>query len=139
VAPPLRQRVVAALLGGAVLWRVVNGVGAVVRWLWLGDRLGKAPKTLLLVTVVVGPIVGVLGGDTAVRRDIWPVTTKGHARRREALVAVVLLPVLANMALATVLPGHSLVLLLQGVVTLSLLVVVLLVERWVGPLLGGDE
>jgi hypothetical protein len=139
VSAPLNQRLVATLLGGAVLWRVVNGVGAVVRWLWLGNRLGDTPMALFLVSVVVAPIVGAVGGDIAVRRGIWPKTAGAHARRRETVVGVVVLPVLGNALLGWLLAGRAGALPLHGLTTLALVTLLLLVEQRVGPLLGGDE
>lgn len=126
-------------LGAALIWRVINGVGAVVRWLWLGDRLGDTPMAAFLVAVVVAPIVGAVGGDIAVRRGIWPVTARAHARRREVLVGVVVLPVAVNALLGWLLDGHAAALPLHGLTTLALVALILLVERRVGPLLGGDE
>lgn len=138
MSPPLGQRLVAVLLGAALVWRVVNGVGAVVRWLWLGGRLGDTPMAAFLVSVIVAPIVGAVGGDIAVRRRIWPTTTRAHARRREALVGVVVLPIVTNVALGWLLAGHAMALPLSGLATLTLVGLVLLVEKRVGPL-GGDE
>jgi hypothetical protein len=127
------------LLGGTVVWRVVNGVGAVVRWLWLGNRLGDTPMALFLVSVVVAPIVGALGGDIAVRRGIWSTAPRAHARRRETVVGVLILPVVGNAVLGWLLAGRVGVLPLHGLTTLALVALVLLVEKRVGPVLGGDE
>jgi len=135
----LGQRLVAALLGAAVVWRVVNGVGALVRWLWLGDRLGNGPMSLFLVAVVVTPVVGAVGGDAAVRRGIWPATEGAHRRRGETVLAVAVLPELVNLVLRAFLPASNLLLLLQGTVILTLVGVVLLVERRYGPFSGQDE
>jgi len=134
VSPPLGQRLVAALFGAALVWRVLNGVGAVVRWLWLEGRLGDTPMAVFLVSVVVAPVVGALGGDIAVRRGIWSATSRAHARRREALVGVVVLPVAATLAVGWLLSSHELMLPLSGLATLTLVGLVLLVERRVGPL-----
>lgn len=136
---PLGQRLVAVLLGAALVWRVVNGVGAVVRWLWLGGRLGDAPMAAFLVSVVVAPIVGAVGGDIAVRRGVWLATARAQARRREALVGVVLLPVAATIVLGWLLSGNAILLPLSGLTTLTLVGLVLLVEYRIGPVLGGDE
>ena len=139
MSAPLIQRLVAMLLGGTVVWRVVNGVGAVVRWLWLGNRLGDTPMALFLVSVVVAPIVGAIGGDIAVRRGIWSKATRAHARRRETVVGVLILPVVGNAVLVRLLAGRVGVLPLHGLTTLALVALVLLVEKRVGPVLGGDE
>lgn len=135
----LGQRLVAALLGAAVVWRVVNGVGALVRWLWLGDRLGNGSMSLFLVAVVVTPVVGAVGGDAAVRRGVWSTTKRAHRRRGETLLAVVALPLLANVLLGALLPATEPLLLLRGATTLALVGVVLLVERHSGPFSGEDE
>lgn len=136
---PLGHRLVAALLGAAVVWRVVNGVGALVRWLWLGDRLGNGPMSLFLVAVVVAPVVGAVSGDAAVRRGVWSTGRRATRRRGETLLAVVVLPVLANAVLRAVLPVQHLSLPLQGVTTLTLVGGVVLVECRYGPFSGEDE
>lgn len=135
----LGQRLVAALLGTAVVWRVVNGVGALIRWLWLDERLGNVTMLLFLLSVVVAPVVGGIGGDAAVRNAIWPTTRRAHRRRWETLLAVVLLPALANVGLSVLLPTPGLLLPLRGVVTLALVGGVLLVEGWFGPFSGEHE
>lgn len=139
MSAPLNQRLVAMLLGAAIVWRVVNGVGAVVRWLWLSNRLGDTPMALFLVSVVVAPVVGAVGGDIAVRRGIWPKSARAHARRRETVVGVLVLPVVGNALLGWLLAGRTVVLPLYGLTTLALVGLVLLVEQRVGPVLAGDE
>lgn len=138
MSAPLRQRFVAMILGATIVWRVVNGVGAVVRWLWLGDRLGDLSMTAFLIAVVVAPIVGALGGDIAVRRGIWPNTTRAHARRRETVIGILVLPVAAYMLLGWLL-GDAAALPLYGLTTLALVTAILVVERRIGPVLGGDK
>ncbi|MFB6221319.1 MAG: hypothetical protein ABEH90_07750 [Halolamina sp.] len=139
MSPPLRQRLVAALLGGVVVWRVGNGVGAVVRWLWLGERLGNAPMSVFLVSVVVAPVIGGFAGDAAVRRGVWATTARAHARRRELLAGVAVLPVLLNVPISWLLAGHAAALPLHGVGTLVAIGLVVVGERRYGPLVGGDE
>lgn len=139
MSPPLRQRVVAALLGGVLVWRLVNAAGAVVRWLWLGDRLGHTPISLFLVAVVVAPVVGGFAGDAAVRRGVWSTAARSHARRREMLFGVAVVPVLLNALVGWLLAGRPAALLLHGLGTLVALGSVVGVERRYGPLLGGDE
>lgn len=135
----LGQRLVAVLLGTAVVWRVLNGVGALLRWLWLGERLGNVTMLLFLLSVVVAPVVGGIGGDAAIRNGVWATTRRAHRRRSETLLAVVLVPALANVCLSVLLPAPDLLLPLRGVVTLALVGGVLLVERWLGPLSGDHE
>lgn len=135
----LGQRLVAALLGAAVVWRVVNGVGALVRWLWLGERLGNGSMSLFLVAVVVTPVLGAVGGNAAVRRGVWSEAVRARRRREETLLAVVALPVLANVSLGALLPTTELLLPLQGTLTLVLVAVVVLVEGRYGPFSGEDE
>ena len=135
----LRQRAVAALLGATVVWRLLNGVGALVRWLWLGDRLGNGPMSLFLVSVVVAPVLGGVGGDAALRRGIWPATRRAHGRRLAALVAVALLPVCSNLLLSSLVPAGDLLLPLRGVVTLVIVAGILLGGRRLGRRSGRDE
>lgn len=138
----LGQRLVAALLGATVVWRALNGVGAVVRWLWLDERLGNVPMVFFLLSVIVAPIIGGLGGEAALRNRIWSRTRRADARRRESILALVVLPILSNFTLNTLFPGVDILLLLRGGVTLVLLALVIVVERRAGPLLlrsGRDE
>jgi hypothetical protein len=138
----LGQRLVAALLGATVVWRAVNGVGALMRWLWLGERLGNVPMLFFFLSVIVAPVVGGIGGDAALRNRIWSRTRLADARRRESILALTTLPVLSNLLLSTLLPTHELLLPLRGGVTLSLLVLVVVGERRAGPLVlrsGGNE
>lgn len=139
MSPPLRQRLAAALLGGVGVWRIVNGVGALVRWLWLGERLGNVPMSVFLVSVVVAPVVGGFAGDAAVRRGVWATTHRSHARRREMLVGVAVIPVLGTTTIGWLFAGHAAVLLLHGLGTLVATGLVIVVERRYGPLLRGDE
>lgn len=135
----LGQRFVAALLGAAVVWRLVNGVGALVRWLWLGERVGNLAMLLFLLSVVVVPVFGAIGGDAAVRNGVWSTTARAHRRRVETLLGVVLLPLLGNLSLRGLLSVTDLLLLLQGAVTLVLVGTVLFVERRYGPFSGQNE
>jgi len=139
VSPPLRQRIVAALLGGLVVWRVVNGVGALVRWLWLGEQLGSLPMSVFLVSVVVAPVVGGVSGDAAVRRGVWATTGRAHAGRRELLVGVAVVPVLVASTIGWLLADQGAVLLLRGLGTLVATGLVIVGEHWAGPLLRGGE
>jgi len=71
VSPPVEQRVVAAAFGATAVWRALSGVAALGRWLWLGAVVGNGSMSLLLTSVVVGPIVGAVAGDAALRREFW--------------------------------------------------------------------
>lgn len=135
----LRHRAVAALFGATVVWRLLNGVGALVRWLWLGERLGNGPMSLFLVSVVVAPVLGGVGGDAALRRGIWSATRRAHGRRLAALVAVALLPVCSNLLLSYFVPTHDLLLPLRGLVTLVIIAAILLGGRRLGRRSGRDE
>ena len=124
MSPPVTQRAVAALFGATAVWRALSGVAAVVRWLWLGERLGNGSMSLLLVSVVVGPIVGAVGGDAALRRGFWSRSRVAHRRRLAALLGLLVVPFLATRALGLVVGPASLP--LHGVVTIVVTGLVLL-------------
>lgn len=136
MSPP-SQRAVAALLGATAVWRVLSGVAAVVRWLWLGSILGNGSMSLLLVSVVVGPVVGAVAGDAALRRGFWSWSPSAHRRRIGAIGGLLALPFFATRLLRWLLPGQQASLALHGVVTLLATTVVLLVAF--GSRSRGDE
>lgn len=138
----LGQRLVAVLFGATVVWRTVNGVGALVRWLWLGDRLGNVSMVFFLLSVIVAPVFGCLGGDAALRNGIWSRSRRADRRRRETILALVTLPILSNLLLGLLFPATELLLPIRGSVTLALVGLVITVERRAGPLVlrsGDDE
>lgn len=119
------QRAVAALLGATAVWRVLSGVAAIVRWLWVGERLGNGSMSVLLVSVVVGPIVGAVGGDAALRRGFWSASRPATRRRLATLLALLFVPFLATRAVGLLVRPVSLP--LHGLVTLVATGAVLLV------------
>lgn len=126
MSPPVEQRVVAALLGATAVWRALSGVAALVRWLWLGALVGNGSMSLLLISVLVGPVVGAVAGDAALRRGFWAWTRAAHRRRIGALVGLLVLPFLATQLLGSTLAGGPASLPLYGVVTLFVTGIVLL-------------
>lgn len=133
VSLPLTRRAVAAASGATVVWRALSGVAAVVRWLWLGEVLGNGSMGLLLVSVVVGPVIGAVAGDAALRRGFWSRGRAAHRRRLAALLGLLIVPFVATQAANLLLGVTSLP--LYGAVTLTVTALVLLAT--VG--LGRDE
>ena len=123
---PATQRVVAALLGAAAVWRALSGVAALVRWLWLGEVVGNGSMALLLVSVVVGPIFGAGAGDAALRRRVWSRSPAAHRRRIAAVAALLVLPFMLTGLVSWLLGNGPASLPLYGVVTLSVTTAVLL-------------
>lgn len=126
VSRPATQRAVAALLGATVVWRTLSAVAALVRWLWLGEVVGNGSMALLLISVVVGPIVGAGAGDTAFRRGYWSRSRRAHRRRIAAVVGLLVLPFLATTAAGRLLGNGPASLPLYGCVTLSVTAAVVL-------------
>lgn len=126
MSPPVEQRAVAALLGATAVWRTLSAVSAVVLWLWLGALVGNGSMSLLLISVVVGPVVGGVAGDAALRRGFWSQREAAHRRRLVAVVGLLVLPFVATRLLWWLLGGSSPSLPLYGAVTLSVTAVVLL-------------
>ncbi|KPN29689.1 hypothetical protein SY89_00404 [Halolamina pelagica] len=124
--PRATQRVVAALFGATAVWRALSGVAAVVRWLWLGEIVGNGSMALLLVSVVVGPVVGAGAGDAALRRGFWSRSHAAHRRRAVAVGALLVLPLVVTEALGWLLGNGPASLPLYGAVTLSVTTLVLL-------------
>lgn len=109
---PLSRRAVAAALGATVVWRALSGVAAVVRWLWLGEVLGNGSMAVLLISVVVGPVVGAVAGDAALRRGFWSRGETAHRRRLGAVLGLLIVPSVAVQATGllvgtTSLPLHA--------------------------------
>lgn len=127
VSPPVEQRVVAALLGAIAVWRALSGVAAVVRWLWLGELIGNGSMSLLLISVVVGPVVGAGAGDAALRRGFWSQRDAAHRRRIAAVLALLVLPFVATRLVGWLLRWQTASLPLYGAVTLCVTTAVLLV------------
>ncbi|QKY20447.1 hypothetical protein B4589_008660 [Halolamina sp. CBA1230] len=123
---PATHRAVAALLGATAVWRALSGVAALVRWLWLGELVGNGSMALLLISVVVGPIVGAGAGDAALRRGIWSPSRRAHRRRLAAVAALLVLPFLATASASWLLGNGPASLPLYGVVTLSVTAIVVL-------------
>lgn len=124
--PRATQRVVAALFGATAVWRALSGVAAVVRWLWIGEIVGNGSMGLLLVSVVVGPVVGAGAGDAALRRGFWSRSRAAHRRRAVAVGALLALPFLVTEAVGWLLGNGPASLPLYGAVTLSVTTLVLL-------------
>lgn len=116
---PATDRAVAALLGATAVWRALSGVAALVRWLWLGEVVGNGSMAILLISVVVGPIVGAGAGDAALRRGIWSPNRRAHRRRIVAVAALFVLPFMATALVGRLLGNGPAPLPLYGVVTLS--------------------
>ncbi|GAB7094609.1 hypothetical protein JCM30237_17620 [Halolamina litorea] len=116
---------VAAAFGAVAVWRALSGVAAIVRWLWVGEFLGNGSMSLLLITVLVGPIVGAVAGDAALRRGFWSRSRAANRRRTAALVGLLLGPFAATTAVRWLLDGTT-SLPLHGLVTLSVTAFVLL-------------
>jgi hypothetical protein len=125
VSLPLTRRAVAAALGATAVWRALSGVAAVVRWLWVGEVLGNRSMALLLVSVVVGPVVGAVAGDAALRGGYWSPMRGPHRRRLAALLGLLIVPFVATQA-ASLLLGDTTSLPLYGAVTLTVTVLILL-------------
>jgi len=119
VSPPATHRAVAALLGATAVWRALSGVAALVRWLWLGEVVGNGSMAVLLISVVVGPIVGAAAGDAALRRGVWSPNRQAHRRRIAAVAALFLLPFLLTALVGRLLGNGPASLPLYGIVTLS--------------------
>lgn len=122
---PFTRRAVAAAFGATAVWRALSGVAAVVRWLWLGEVLGNGSMALLLVSVVVGPIVGAVAGDAALREGYWSPARAAHRRRIAALLGLLIIPFVATQA-ASLLLGGATSLPLYGAVTLTVTALILL-------------
>ena len=135
VPPAATQRAVAALLGATLVWRTLSAVAALVRWLWLGEVVGNGSMALLLISVVIGPIVGAGAGDAALRHGYWSRDRRAHRRRLAAVAGLLVLPFLATAAAGRLLGNGPASLPLYGCVTLSVTVGVAL--ALVGS--GGDE
>ncbi|MBP1988028.1 hypothetical protein [Halolamina salifodinae] len=129
---PLTQRVAAAAFGATVVWRALSGVAAVVRWLWLGEFLGNGSMAALLVSVVVGPVVGAVAGDAALRRGFWSRGERAHRRRIAAFLALLVVPFVVTQTLNLLFGTTSLP--LYGAVTLTVTALILL-----GAFSGRDE
>lgn len=128
---------VAALLGVAAVWRAVSGVAALVRWLWIGSVLGNRAMSLLLVSVVVGPVIGAVGAEAALRRGLWSRSDGAHHRRLAAVVGLLGLPFVATRLVGRLIGGRPASLPLHGVVTLLVTMAVLLATF--GGCSGDDE
>ncbi|MFW5935097.1 MAG: hypothetical protein ACOCQL_04530 [Halolamina sp.] len=116
---PATHRAVAALLGATAVWRALSGVAALVRWLWLGEVVGNGSMAVLLISVVVGPIVGAGAGDAALRRGVWSPSRRAHRRRIAATVTLFVLPFLTTAAVGRLVGNGPAPLPLYGAVTLS--------------------
>lgn len=127
---PLTRRAVAAALGATVVWRVLSGVAAVVRWLWVGEVLGNGSMAALLVSVVVGPVVGAVAGDAALRRGFWAHGRAAHRRRLAALLGLLVVPFVVTQT-ANLLFGTT-PLPLYGAVTLAVTALVLVATFGLG-------
>lgn len=116
---------------------MLSGVAAVIRWLWLGSVLGNGSMSLLLISVVAGPIVGAVAGDAALRRGVWSESVGANRRRIGAISGLLVLPFLVTRLLWWLLNGQQLSLPLYGGVTLLVTIAVLLVAF--GGRSRGDE
>ena len=120
------ERLVAALLGATAVWRLLSGVAAVVRWLWLGEVVGNGSMALSLISVVVGPVVGAGAGDAALRRGFWSRRPGATRRRALAVGALLVLPFVVTATVGWLLGNGPASLPLHGGVTLSVTTLVLL-------------
>ncbi|MFD1524761.1 hypothetical protein [Halolamina salina] len=123
---PATQRAVAGLLGATAVWRTLSGVAALVRWLWLGEVVGNGSMALLLISVVIGPIVGAGAADAALRHGYWSRDRRAHRRRLAAVAGLLMLPFLATTAAGRLLGNGPPSLPLYGIVTLSVTTLVVL-------------
>ena len=126
MSPPVEQRVVAAAFGATAVWRALSGVAALGRWLWLGAVVGNGSMSLLLTSVVVGPIVGAVAGDAALRREFWAQDRPASRRRIWGTVALLVAPFVATRLAGVLLGGRPASLPLYGAVTISVTTVVLI-------------
>lgn len=126
VSVPATQRIVAGLLGATAVWRTLSGVAALVRWLWLGEIVGNGSMALLLISVVIGPIVGTGAGDAALRHGYWSRNRRAHRRRLAAVAVLLVFPFLATTAAGWLLGNGPPSLPLYGCVTLSVTTAVVL-------------
>ena len=133
MSAPAEQRAVAALLGATAVWRALGGVAAIVRWLWLGSVVSNASMSLLLVAVLVGPIVGAVAGDAALRGGFWSRDRRAHRRRGAAVGCLLVVPFVVTRLVGL---GRPASLPLYGAVTVCVTTVVLLATFGRS---GGDE